>query len=250
VAEAARFGYPVVTFPTIAPTFVDAYQPGSLGGPHLALDDTPDLKALGSFVSGQPAVWVASYNIASAASIAPALDAAGFQRVARQDYFFALTLDLYVRSGVTLGRPITLNAEFTPATGAIPGWDLTPELSSVQPGARGPELTLSNPGGKWDAAVLTIAGAPRHLYTLTFEARSGLSSGGMSAFLICSRGGEFLNVAPDGAGAGVPAGPSWQTLTFAAYCPDGTDQIRIDLRNFGVGDLDLRDVQLYEASPP
>jgi hypothetical protein len=250
VAEAAAFGYPVVTFPTIAPTFVDAYQPGSLDGPHLALDDVPDLKALGAFVSGKPAVWVARYDIASGSTIDPFLRDAGYDRIASQTYFYSLGLDLYVRAGVNLGRPLTFNAEFTPAKGAIPGWDLTPGLSSVQPGARGPELTLSNPGGMWDAAVLTISGVPRHLYTLTFEARSRLSSGYMSAFLICSGGGGFLNVAPNGSGADVPAGPSWQTLTFGAFCPDGTDQIRIDLRNVGVGDLNLRGIQLYEAAPP
>jgi hypothetical protein len=250
VVEAARFGYPVVIFPSIAPTFVDAYQPGSLTGPHLELGDNPDLKALGSFVSGQPAVWVASYNIGSVASIDPYLRDAGFERVARQPYFYDLELDLYVRSGVTLGHPLTVNTEFTPATAAASGWDLPPGLSTVRLGDRGTELTLSNPGGSWATAVLAMPGAPQHLYTLTFEARSRLSSGGMSAFLICSGGGNFLNVAPDGGGANVPAGPSWQTLTFSAFCPDGTDQIRIDLRNIGVGALDLRGVQLYEASPP
>ena len=72
----------------------------------------------------------------------------------------------------------------------------------------------------------------------------------MRAFLICEGGGSLLNVAPDGAGASVPASPSWHMLNFSAFCPDGTDQIRIDLRNAGVGALDLRSVRLYEAAPP
>jgi hypothetical protein len=250
VAEAAPFGFPVVTFPTIAPTFLDAYQPRSLAGPNLALGDAPDLAALGSFVNGERAVWVASFDIASGASIDPFLRAAGLERVTRQEYFYGLSLNLYVRSGVTLGRPLTVNTEFTQATGGTSGWDLAPGMSSVQPGVRGPELTLSNAGGTEPSAVLVAIGAPRRLYSLTFEARSRLSSGGMRAFLICAGGGSFRNVAPDGAGASVPAGPSWQTLTFSAFCPDGTDQIRIDLRNAGVGALDLRGVRLYEAAPP
>lgn len=250
VAEAAPFGYPIVTFPTIAPTFVDAYQPGSLSGPHLALGDDPDLNALGTFSSGRPALWVASYDIASGASIDPFLRTAGFEQVANQQYFYSLSLDLYVRSGVLLGHPLTVNAEFTQATGATPGWELTSGLSSVGAGELGPELTLSNLGGTETTAVLTMTGAPQRLYSLTFQARSRLSSGNMRAFLVCAGAGRFLDVAPDGAGANVPAGPGWQTITFSVLCPDGTDQIRIDLRNAGVGALDLRGVQLYEAAPP
>jgi len=250
VAEAAAFGFPVVTFPGIAPTFLDVYQPRSLAGPNLALGDAPDLTALGSFVNGERAVWVASFDIASGASIDPFLRAAGLERVTRQEYFWGLSLNLYVRSGVTLGRPLTVNTEFTQSTGGTSGWDLAPGMSSVQPGVRGPELTLSNAGGTDASAVLVTTGAPRRLYSLTFEARSRLSSGVMRAFLICAGGGSFRNVAPDGAGASVPAGPIWQTLTFSAFCPDGTDQIRIDLRNAGVGALDLRGVRLYEAALP
>ena len=249
-AEVAPFGFPVVTFPTIAPTFLDAYQPRSLTGPHLALGDAPDLAALGSFVNGERAVWVATFDIASGTSIDPFLRAAGLDRVARQEYFYGLSLNLWVRSGVTLGRPITVNTEFTASAGGTPGWDLAPGRSSVQPGIRGPELTLSNPGGTEASAVLVMTGAPRRLYSLTFEARSRLSSGSMRAFLICEGGGSLLNVAPDGAGASVPASPNWQMLNFSAFCPDGTDRIRIDLRNAGVGALDLRGARLYEVAPP
>jgi hypothetical protein len=245
-AEATQFGYPIVYFPTIAPTFVDAYQPGSLTGPHLALGDAPDLDALGSFVKGQQAFWVASSDIDSGATIDPFLHSAGFERVASQQYYYLLSLNLYVRSGVNLGRPVVINAEFTQATGVAAGWVLTPALSSVQPGALGSELTLSNTGGTEVSAMLTMPGSAQHIYSLTFEARSRLSSGSMRAFLICEGGGSLLNVAPNGGGASVPAGPSWQTLTFSAFCPDGTDRIRIDLRNAGVGALDLRGVELYE----
>lgn len=248
-AEATQLGYPVVYFPTIAPTFADAYQPGSLAGSHLEMGDAPDLNILGAFVNGQRAFWVASLDISSGATIDPFLRTAGFERVASQQYNYLLSLSLYVHSGVNLGGPVTINAEFTQATGSAFGWHLPSGLSSVQPGALGPELTLSNPGGTEASAVLAMAGAPGHLYSMNFEARSRLSSGSMRAFLICVGGGSLLNVAPDGAGASVPADSSWHTLTLSAFCPDGTDQIRIDLRNAGVGALDLRGVQLYEDAP-
>lgn len=250
VAKAAQFGFPVITFPRIAPTMVDAYQPDSLAVPHLALDDVPDLKALGLLASSQRALWVATYNIASVATIDPFLRAAGFERIVSQQYYYSLSLDLYVRSGVTLGSPLHVNTEFTPPAGGMPGWDLPQGMSSVEPGILGPEITLSNHGGTEASAVLAITGAPLRLYTLTFEARSRLSSGTMRAFLICAGDDGFLHVAPDSAGAGVPAGVSWQRVTVSAFCPEGTDQVRIDLRNAGVGGLDLRDVQLFHAASP
>ena len=249
VVEAARFGYSVVTFPPIASTFVDAYHPGSLTGPHLELRDPPDLKALASFVNDKQELWFASSDIASGASIDPLLRAAGFERVARHEYFYLLSLSLYVRPGVTLGLPLAINTDFTQATGSTSGWVMTPGRATVQPGAQGPELTLSNPGGPEVSAVLAMPGTPQRLYRLTFQARSRLSSGSMRTFLICENGGGLLSVAPDDAGAAVAAGSGWQTLAFSVLCPDGTQQIRIDLRNAGVGDLDLRGVRLYEATP-
>jgi hypothetical protein len=111
VAAAAQSGYPVVYFPTIAPTFADAYQPGSLAGPHLALGDDPDLNALGSFVKGQGEFWVASMDIPSGVTIDPYLRAAGFERVSSQQYPYQLSLNLYVRSSVNIGRPLTVNAD-------------------------------------------------------------------------------------------------------------------------------------------
>lgn len=247
VAEAAHFGYPIVYFPTIAPTFADVYQPGSLAGPHLALGDAPDLDALGSFVKSQQAFWFASTDIPSGVTIDPFLQAAGFQRVATQQYRYLLSVSLYVRSGLTLGHPLAINAEFAQTPGSTTGWQL-PGLAAVQQGALGPELTLSNSGSTEASAVLAMAGAPQHLYSLTFEARSKLSSGTMKAFLICEGAGGPLAVAPDDGGAGVAADSSWHTINFSAFCPDGTQQIRVDLRNAGVGALDLRGVQLYEAA--
>lgn len=250
VARASQLGLPVVIFPGIAPTLLDVYQPGSLAGRHLTLGDDPDLDALGSFASGVPALWVASYDISSGVTIDPYLRTAGFEPVASQPYFYSLSLNLYVRRGVILGRPLGVNTSFTPSAGASPGWDLTPGMASVRPGPQGPELTLSTPGGTEAWAQLLLPAAPRHLYSLSFEARSSLISGDMRAFLICVGHGDLLNVAPNGAGRGIPAGTDWQTLRFSVLCPDGTDQLRIDLRNAGVGALDIRRIGLFDAEPP
>ena len=250
VAGAARLGIPVVTFPALAPTMVDAYELGSLDGPRLALADEPDLDALGSFAKGVPALWVASFDIASGAVIDPFLQTAGFERVLSQPYFHALSLNLYVRPGVTLGVPVEVDTTFTSAPQDGSGWTLTPGMASIQAGSGGPELALSSPGGTEASAALIMPGVPGHLYSLSFEARSRLTAGDMRAFLICVGHDELLTVAPDGAGAGVPAGTDWQTLEFSVLCPDGTDRLRIDLRNAGTGDLDLRDIRLFEDAPP
>jgi hypothetical protein len=248
VAEASQFGYPIVYFPTIAPTFADAYEHGSLAGSQLDMGDVPDLAALGAFVKDQQAFWVASMDIDSGSTIEPFLRSDGFVRVASEQYENMLSVNLYVRSGANLGSPVPVNTTFTPASTGSPGWTLPPGLSSVQPGVSGPELTLSDSGGTEASAVLTTAAAPHHLYSLTFEARSRLSAGTMRAFLICTGRGTWLNVAPNQGGAGVPEGPGWQKLTISAICPDGTDQIRIDLRNAGAGALDLRGVQLFDVA--
>jgi hypothetical protein len=250
VAEASQFGYPVVYFPAIAPTIADAYEPGSLAGAQLDLEDIPDLAALGAFVKDQRAFWVASMYIDSGSTIEPYLRSAGFVRVSSRPYVSSLSVSLYVRSGVNLGSQLPINSTFTPTAGGSAGWDLPPGLSSVRPGESGPELTLSNSGGAETSAVLTRAGAPHRLYSLTLQAQSRLASGTMKAFLVCEGGGVQLNVAPDDGGAGVPSGPGWQKLTISTICPDGTDQIRVDLRNAGTGDLDIQDVQLFEVARP
>ena len=96
VAEAVKFGFPVVTFPRISrqpwstPTSRDPWT-----DPTFALYDEPDLDALDSVAKEAPALWVASYDIASGASIDPFLRRAGFERApARVLFLLALTLSL------------------------------------------------------------------------------------------------------------------------------------------------------------
>ncbi len=250
VADAAKFGFPVVTYPNyIAPTMVDAYEPGALG-PHLELLDEPDLDALASFAEAAPALWVASYDIAPGAVIDPFLRRAGFDRILRQSYVFGLSLNLYVRHGVTLGLPIDVNTTSTSAAEAGSRWMLAPGMASAHQGPEGLELTLSTPGGTEAWAALDLPAEPRHLYSLSFDARSRLTAGDMRAFLICLGHNDLLNVAPDDFGAGVPAGVGWQKLSLSVLCPDGTDHVRINLHNAGSGALDIRDIRLFEATPP
>jgi hypothetical protein len=251
VAEATHLGYPVITFPTIAPTLIDAYQPGSLAGPHLSLFDSPDLAAVESLAQGQSGVWVATYNIAGAPSIGQRLTDLGFVRVVDEQYFYALSLDLYLRSGVTPGSEVDVNGAFSGSDQGATGWALSPGQATLAPGTAGRELTLSNQGGAETWAVRSLPGEPSRLYTLTFDAESRLTAGRMRAFVECIGGdGSFLNVAPDGGGAALAAGGGWQTVTFSVLCPRGTNDVRIDLRNAGTGDLGLRGVRLFEAAAP
>ena len=250
VADAAHLGYPIVYFPSLAATFADAYQPGSLSGAHFEVDQVTDLSGLGSFVNGQQAFWFASTDLPERVTLDPFFRSQGFERALSHQYpADLLSLDLYVRSGVNLGSPLAIDEGFTQTTGKALGWQLPTGRSSISPGAGGPELTLSNPGGIEVSALLTIPGSALHLYSLTLEARSRLASGSLRAFLVCEGGGEALSLAPDQAGANVPADSSWHTISFSTFCPDGSDEVRVDLRDAGVGDLDLRGVEIYEAAP-
>jgi len=145
---------------------------------------------------------------------------------------------------------LQVNGDFAGSGDGATGWHLTPGSASLRQGSSDRELTLSSGGGPETSAVFLLPGTPHGLYVLTFDARSHLTTGAMRAFLICVNSrNEILQVAPDGSGAGVPKGAGWQTVGVGIVCPPGTDQIRIDLRNAGIGDLDLRGVHLYEVLP-
>jgi len=92
VSEAARFRFPVVIFPTIAPTLLDVYEPGSVLGSRLDLADAPDFSALDSFASGQPILWVASYDIPASADIDRRLREKGMRPALREQSVVLLSL--------------------------------------------------------------------------------------------------------------------------------------------------------------
>lgn len=248
VSKAARIGFPMVIFPTIAPTLLDAYEPGSAIASRLDLADAPDLSALDSFATGQPALWVASYDIAARTEIDRRLREQGMRPVQEQQFVGLLSLAFYVRPSIGLGLPLDVNGDFVGSGSGAAGWYLTPGSSSLHQGINGRELTLSNSGGPESSAVSLLPGKPGSLYVLTFDVRSHLTAGAMRAFLVCVGRDQMLQVAPNGSGAGIPSGGGWQTVGVGIVCPPGTDQIRIDLRNAGIGDLDLRGVHLYEAA--
>ncbi len=248
VRDAQRFGIPMVVFPTIAPTFLDAYEPGSADGT-LELEDSPDLSALDAFAAGRPALWFASYDIAASAQIDQHLRELGMRRALRDDYGVLLSLNLYVRTGTAPGLPLDVNGAFAGPGDEAKGWVLAPGSASLQPGTTGRELTLLNAAGDETSAVNLLPGRAGRLYVLSFQARSRLTSGAMRAFLICVGQDQMLDVEPNGSGAGVPEGGGWQTVSLGVVCSPGTDQVRVDLRNAGVGELDLRGVSLYEDSP-
>lgn len=144
---------------------------------------------------------------------------------------------------------LQVNGDFAGSGDGATGWHLTPGSASLRQGSSDMELTLSSGGGPETSAVFLLPGTPHDLYVLTFDARSHPTTGAMRAFLICGSRKEMLQAALDGSGAGVPKGGGWQTVGVGIVCPPGTDQIRIDLRNAGIGDLDLRGVHLDEVLP-
>ncbi|MEZ4570848.1 MAG: hypothetical protein R2849_11080 [Thermomicrobiales bacterium] len=126
--------------------------------------------------------------------------------------------------------------------GEIAGWDVRADGGRVQSAGDAVEIHREQPG---ETALYSVVDAGEGLGYLTVEAQSVLSSGTMRAFLICQdERGEWLHVAPDGAGASVPNDGDWHVLRIAALCPTGTASARLDLRNAGVGTVDFRDAHL------
>jgi Dolichyl-phosphate-mannose-protein mannosyltransferase len=245
--QAARFGFPIVTYPAVAPTLLSLYEPAALGRLTVPLDDVPDLSRLDVVVKDADAIWFAYYEFGESGDVGQHLLALGYERVAHRAYPYSLFLDLYVRTGVVLGEAVALDTvggrfwTITPTTAGRVSRDNETGLST---------LTLTNPGPGEASIVADVPGSAERLYALRFQARSHLGSGNMRSFLICVGQGGLLQVAPNDYGATVSPDGSWHDLIVSVLCPVGTTDIRVDLRNAGVGAIDLRAVALSELRSP
>lgn len=251
-ALAARFGWPVVSYPSVAGTLIELYQPRALAHRTIALADGARLP--GAVLAGRgraAGLWLAYIAGSGEQSLQAQLATRGYVRLVHLYYAYPLYLDLYLRPGTPLGPPLAINGRFEGTAGQASGWQLPlPGSTLVADGALGRRLILTNRLPGESAARTATAAVPNRLYTLEAQAQAHLRAGTGRAFLICvSATGTMLAVAPDGGGASVANDGRWHDVWIGALCPAGTDHVRVDLRNSGSGTVTFRSVTLHELQP-
>ena len=256
VAEAAGFGWPILTYPVDPPVtadLLDAYRPGVLSQTRMSItsgqhNTLPTEVAQG----GTGAVWLASVESPGSEAIASQFRDAGYRQVLKAREKYDLHLDLYLRDGAQIGTSLPVNGTFQEESAGAGGWQLPPTggatFSPTDDGGR--QLTLKNDTLRENIVWEALPADPEHLYLLNFEARADLTSGEAKAFLICATAqGDWPLVAPNAAGQPVPNDRAWHKIDITALCPIGTGAVRIDLRNVGRGEADYRQVELQDAAP-
>lgn len=246
-ALVARFGWPIVTYPTVAGTLIGLYQPRVFEAQHIALGDGASLPAM-PHARRNAALWLAYIAGTGEDRLQAQLAAQGYTRVLHAYYPYPLYLDLYAQPEATLGRPLSINGRFDEQGARVIGWQLPSEGTELlADGDHGNELVITAATAADYAARTAAPALADHLYTLDVEAQSQLSSGASRVFLICVSGrGAFLAVAPDGGGATVPDDDRWQDIRIGLLCPAGTSHVRVDLRQDGIGTTRFRDVTLRQ----
>ena len=253
VGRIAPLGLPLITYPAVAATFVDLYRPDSLSEAALHIEgDEPLLGAVGRDGSRPDAAWYAYGAYSGHEARRQELEAAGYSLVMHRYYWDPLYLDLYVRPGATLGKPIDVNGAFAGTGSDVQGWTMPPEgIRFERDEGFGRTVSLESDGAG-DRRMVGAIPAAANLYQLDFEVRSVLTSGTARAFLICATAdGAWTYVYPDGGGVlAVPADGEWHSTTLAGLCSEGTDHLLIDLRNAGSGTVSYRRVELRELEVP
>lgn len=251
-AVAARFGWPVLTYPTVAGTLIGLYQPRALDQDHVALDDGANLPSPPRAPHRQNDVlWVAYIDGSGAERLQAQLAGRGYARLMHTYYPYPLYLDLYTLPEARLGDEVPISIGDQPAGigGHAPRGQAPPRAGgSPNPNPAGDNrLTLTNAVATERAAFIDVPASPNDLYTLSVEAQSWLQSGMIRAFLIClSAHKAYRAVAPDGAGATVANDGRWQHIEVAVLCPTGTQFARVDLRNSGRGTAVFRGITVRE----
>lgn len=253
----AAFGWPVVTYPQVTGIIIDAYHPHLPEGRHFSVSDNGLLPPLGSARRHlPPAFWFA--RVGGPGDVpAPAqkqLSALGYLRLLHHDYPAPLSLDLYVRSGVDLGRQLGVNGDFSGSGPAAPGWAFpTGGFSFLPEQGASRRLLLGNavPGEQnvpTRFAIGVVPAVPAALYSLRFQERTVRAGGIFQAFLICqSSAGAFLSVAPGAAAPQAGKALRWNDSGAAILCPTGTTSLRIDMRVSGAGQDAIRAVRVWEV---
>jgi len=96
-AQAAALGGLVITYPQVAGTLLDVYQPAIMSGPHIALDDGARLPALAALGNAPQRVWLAYLDFSGIADVRADLTTQGYVRRTHTYFPDPLYLDEYER---------------------------------------------------------------------------------------------------------------------------------------------------------
>jgi 4-amino-4-deoxy-L-arabinose transferase-like glycosyltransferase len=252
-AAAAALGKPLLAYPAVTGILLSAYQPVSLGKDMLVIADGDDLPDLSRSEQGQSgATWLAYVEHDGIDHLRDQLGTLGYRRIIHRYYWNPLYLDLYAQPGADLGSEVDINGKFAGVRNHATDWQLPAQETTLKPtDTGGREMVMQNSSPTESRAVHSLPAHGNALYTLSFEARSQLTSGQAKSFLLCtSSTGTWTLVAPNDAGEPVPNDGTWQEITMGALCPPATVSLSIDLRNGGQGEADFRDVKLTEMVAP
>ncbi len=142
-ASAAASGKLILTYPgAVAETLISVYEPHALSGWHINLDSPDQLSVLsdGANKDKVNALWFAYLDIADIGDIRDRLSNLGYVRVLHNEYWRRLYLDMYIRSGVSLGTEIPINGEFQGEGVQAKGWQLPKDVEVSELRARPQKL--------------------------------------------------------------------------------------------------------------
>jgi hypothetical protein len=235
-AVAARLGWPLVTYPTVAGTLITVYQPTLRSPRTVAVDDGMGLP---KGVEQNAAMWLAYPAGSGEAALTAALRSRGYVRLLHQYYPYPLYLDLYARPTAALGRPLPLAA-----------WHVVLAGQATVGQVVGPGVPLLKATGGEEIAYADRPARPGYLYVVQLQGQVVSAHGSGRIFLECLDGRRaFLRVLPDAAGTTIPADGRAHVVRVAALCPAATVALRVDLRADDGGALRIEQLQVTEAGP-
>ena len=255
--RALPLGYPVAIMHPYTEALAQVYAPQAMEENHIYIFDSNDLANFPPPGAKQPdALWLVYLVLPGVDQVGAHLEQRGYQRVLHTDYSKDspnfIYVDLYALPGTPAFRDLEINGGFAGNSVQAKDWYLPPGHAALEPGAGGSRVLVLTNAVQAESGAFTLApGSPHKTYRLAFDAQSQLTSGQMRSFLICADAeGTILQVGPNSRGADEPADGAWHSVFASVNCPEGTQTIKVDLRNVGMGVVRFRDVRLQTLNLP
>ena len=261
LASVSTLNYPVITYSygAVADTLLEAYEPGLIDTMRvitvrdgvlektLSNDTIPkkgitiadvDAGTLDQLLPATPdndLVWYFYYQRRGEESVRSGIERAGYTRIINTVYDVPrglVFLDLYARPGSDLGEALPGIAPFN--NGAA--WGIPTGRSPVRATNDGTSVTITNQSRLGTAVVTQVKTGGAALYTVDVEVQSQLPGSRALVTLTCltQTGGVLHELTASTGGERAEGVRHHQS---AIPCPEDTDQVRITLRNLGVGEM-------------
>jgi hypothetical protein len=259
LATVSPLQYPVITYSygAVADTLIEAYEPGLLAetrlitirdgvlektlsndviprkGITIADVDAGKLDELLPRTPDNNLVWYVYYQRQGEANIRAGIERSGYARIINTVYSAPrglVFLDLYARPGADMGDTVPGIRQF--AEGAA--WGIPVGISPVEALPGGNEVSITNQSSLGTAVVTQIRSDGLALYTVDTDVRSRLPGSRALVTLAClTQAGGILNERTASTGSQLVG--DTRPHQSAIVCPAETDQVRITLRNQGIG---------------